>query len=108
MRTTFLTVQLVDHEVRVARALDVVARDDAEERRRRLAACEPFVSDVRVADGEMCAIPAWKYVALEAATAPEVDGPSTARTLLSATNFCASDCAGARALLDRRVAERRA
>src|SRR5471032_2602175 len=56
---------------------------------------EPFVRSVRVADGETCAIPAWKYVWLEAATAPEVDGPRIATTLLSATNFCASACAGA-------------
>ena len=47
----------------------------------------PWVSDVRVADGEMWAIFAWKYVALDAATAPDVDGPSTTRTLLSATYF---------------------
>ena len=31
-----LRVELVDHEVRVGRALDVVARHDPEERRRRL------------------------------------------------------------------------
>src|SRR3954470_16110078 len=43
----------------------------------------------------MCAIFACRYVLLDAATAPEVDGPSTTRTLLSATYFCASDCAGA-------------
>ena len=55
----------------------------------------PLVSDVRVADSEMCAIPAWKYVSLEAATAPEVDGPIIPMTLLSATYFCASACAGA-------------
>ena len=40
-------------------------------------------------------MPAWPYVALEAATAPEVDGPMIATTLLSATYFCARDCAGA-------------
>ena len=56
---------------------------------------EPFVNDVRVADGEMCAIPAAKYVALVAATAPEVAGPITATTLWSATYFCASAWAGA-------------
>ena len=50
---------------------------------------------VRVADGETCASPASKYVWLEAATAPEVEGPRIATTRLSATNFCASDCAGA-------------
>src|SRR3954447_1648341 len=55
----------------------------------------PCVSDVRVADGEMCAIFAWKYVVLDAATAPEVDGPRTTSTLGFATYFCASACAGA-------------
>src|SRR6185312_4653527 len=43
----------------------------------------------------MCAMPAWPYVVLEAATAPEVDGPRIARTLLSPTYFCASVCATA-------------
>ena len=55
----------------------------------------PFVSDVRVADSEMWAMPAAWYVLLDAATAPEVDGPMTATTDLSATYFCASVCAGA-------------
>jgi hypothetical protein len=50
----------------------------------------PFVSDVRVADGEMCAMPAAASVWLVAATAPDVDGPSTATTFLSETYFCAS------------------
>ena len=54
----------------------------------------PFVRDVRVADGEMCARPAAKSVVLDAATAPDVDGPMTATTFLSATYFCASDGAG--------------
>ena len=54
-----------------------------------------MVSDVRVADGEMCAIPAWKYAVLDAATAPEVDGPRTAITFGSPMNFCATDWAGA-------------
>src|SRR5712691_205731 len=57
--------------------------------------CGPFVSEVLVADGETWAMPAWKYVWLEAATAPDVDGPRMAITLLSATNFCARLCAGA-------------
>src|SRR5947208_759352 len=43
----------------------------------------------------MCAMPAWAYVALDAATAPEVDGPMIPTTALSATNFCAAACAGA-------------
>src|SRR5437764_5533906 len=43
----------------------------------------------------MCAIFAWKYVELDAATAPDVDGPSSTSTLLSATYFWASACAGA-------------
>src|SRR3954453_20453834 len=43
----------------------------------------------------MCAIFAEKYVELDAATAPDVDGPSTTRTLLSATYFWARACAGA-------------
>src|SRR6476646_8748980 len=43
----------------------------------------------------MWAIPAAAYVLLDAATAPEVDGPITATTFLSATNFCAKVCAGA-------------
>src|SRR3954470_8379822 len=43
----------------------------------------------------MCAIFAWKYDELDAATAPEVDGPRTTSTLLSAMYFWASDCAGA-------------
>src|SRR5882762_678942 len=43
----------------------------------------------------MCAIFAWKYVVLDAATAPDVDGPSSTRTLLSATYFWARACAGA-------------
>src|SRR5260221_1204344 len=43
----------------------------------------------------MCASPAAKYVWLDAATAPEVDGPRIPTTLLSATYFCASACAGA-------------
>ena len=55
----------------------------------------PFVSDVRVADGEMCGTPAAKYVWLVAATAPEVAGPITATTFWSATYFCANACAGA-------------
>src|SRR4051812_25881335 len=41
----------------------------------------------------MCAIPALKYAALEAATPPEVDGPITASTFGSEMNFCATDCA---------------
>ena len=40
-------------------------------------------------------MPAWKYVLLDAATAPEVDGPITATTCGSATNFCAAAWAGA-------------
>src|SRR3954447_414902 len=55
----------------------------------------PCVRVVRVADSEMCAMPAWKYVLLEAATAPEVEGPMMPTTLGSATNFCAAACAGA-------------
>ncbi len=43
----------------------------------------------------MCAIFAWKYDELEAATAPDVDGPRTTSTFLSATYFWASACAGA-------------
>src|SRR5262245_12944726 len=43
----------------------------------------------------MCAIPAWKYDLLDAATAPEVEGPMRPTTLWSATNFCAAACAGA-------------
>src|SRR5262245_8583284 len=43
----------------------------------------------------MWAIPAWKYVLLDAATAPEVDGPMTSTTFGSATNFCAAAWAGA-------------
>src|SRR5258705_4056102 len=43
----------------------------------------------------MCAIFAEKYVELDAATAPDVDGPSTTSTLLSATYFWARACAGA-------------
>src|SRR5437764_11270162 len=43
----------------------------------------------------MCAIFACAYVALEATTAPDVDGPMTASTLLSPTYFWASACAGA-------------
>src|SRR3954471_17999919 len=43
----------------------------------------------------MCARPAWKYVLVEATTAPDVDGPSNATTLLSPTYFWASACAGA-------------
>src|SRR6478609_10487160 len=43
----------------------------------------------------MCAIFAWKYDELEAATAPDVDGPRTTRTLLSAMYFWARACAGA-------------
>ena len=50
----------------------------------------PFVSDVRVADGEMCGTPAAKYVWLVAATAPDVAGPITATTRWSATYFCAN------------------
>jgi len=60
-----------------------------------VASFESFVSDVRVADGEMCAIPAWKYVSLDAATWPEAAGPMMATTLLSATYFCASVTVGA-------------
>src|SRR3954453_11718809 len=40
-------------------------------------------------------MPALKYAALDAATAPEVDGPITASTFWSAMNFCATVCAGA-------------
>src|SRR3954464_9485170 len=40
-------------------------------------------------------MPALKYAALDAATAPDVDGPITARTFWSAMNFCATVCAGA-------------
>src|SRR4051794_1229601 len=43
----------------------------------------------------MCAIFAWKYDVLDAATAPDVDGPSTTRTLLFAMYFCATACAAA-------------
>src|SRR3954465_12956029 len=43
----------------------------------------------------MCAIFAWKYDELDAATAPDVDGPRTTSTLLSAMYFWASACAGA-------------
>src|SRR5438876_10882650 len=51
---------------------------------------DPFVSEVRVAEGEMCARPAAKSVWLVAATAPDVDGPRMATTFLSAPYFCAS------------------
>ena len=50
----------------------------------------PFVSDVRVADGEMCATPAATSVWLV-----DVAGPITATTFWSATYFWASACAGA-------------
>ena len=52
-----LDVQAVDHEVRVRRALDVVAGDVTEERTAYPSNVPPtvFVSVVRVADGEMCA-----------------------------------------------------
>ena len=56
MITTFFTCSVLDHVVRVRRALDVVARDDAEERRRRLLRSSPASATVRVADGEMCAM----------------------------------------------------
>ena len=100
-----LHVQRVDHVARVRRALDVVARDVAEERRRRLTVSRPASGTVRVADGEMCAIPAWKYVVLDAATAPDVDGPRIATTLLSRDVLLRQRLRGGRALLDRRVAE---
>jgi hypothetical protein len=54
-----------------------------------------FVSVVRVADGEMCASFAAAYAFVDAATAPDVDGPRSARTLGVPMYFCASVCAGA-------------
>ena len=53
-----LRLELVDHVVRVGRALDVVAGHDAEERRRSPPWFAPLASGVRVADGEICAMPA--------------------------------------------------
>ena len=58
---------------------------------------------MRVADGEMCAIPAWKYVVLDAATAPEVDGPITPTTLAVRDELLRGGLGRCGALLDGRV-----
>src|SRR5579864_9387665 len=55
----------------------------------------PWDRSVRVADSETWVSEAASYVGLEAATAPEVDGPRMATTDLSETYFCASATAGA-------------
>src|SRR5690349_142137 len=54
-----------------------------------------YVRSVWVADGETDASPAAKNGLAVAPASPEVDGPSTATTLLSAMYFCASASAGA-------------
>ena len=104
MMTTFFTFSLLIMNLCVRRALDVVTGDDAEERRRRLRVARLW-SGTCASPTARCARSCLKYVVLDAATAPEVDGPSTPSTLLSPTYFCASVCAGAGALFDRRVAE---
>ena len=53
----------------------------------------PFVSDVRVADGEIWAMPAAVSAPLAAATPPEVAGPIVTRTLGSEMNFWATTTA---------------
>src|SRR5262245_23276976 len=50
----------------------------------------PYVSDVRVADGEMWAMPAAASALLADATAPDVAGPITATRRESAIIFCAT------------------
>src|SRR6185503_12111604 len=53
----------------------------------------PFVSDVRVADGEICAIPAAVSAPLADATPPDVAGPIATSTFGSEMNFCATTSA---------------
>ena len=50
----------------------------------------PCVSDVRVADGETCAMPAANSALLAEATAPDVAGPITATRRESAIIFWAT------------------
>src|SRR5438309_1605094 len=49
---------------------------------------------VRAAEGGGRTAPPANYVGDDAATAPDVDGPRMATTLLSPTYFCARACAG--------------
>ena len=91
-----LRLQLVGHVDRVGRALDVVARDDPEERRRRFAV-RPLVSDVRVADGEMCAMPAANQrVARRRPRRRTSPARSPPTSWESAMNFCATTSASPR------------
>ena len=53
----------------------------------------PLVSVVRVAEEEICTMPAELNVLLVAATEPEVEPPITPIMVLLATNFCATVCA---------------
>ena len=93
--TTFFTLQRLDHVVRVGRALDVVGRDDAEERR---------VASLVVALGQRrCGSPTARCAPCRPGSTscstrrprPRSTGRGSPTTLLSATYFCASVCAGA-------------
>ena len=88
-----LGVQLVRHEARIRRALDVVTRNDAEERTASPRGSSPSsaTSASRTARCAPCRPRSTRE--LDAATAPDVLGPITASTDLFAIIFCATVCA---------------
>ena len=66
-------------------------------RKNAFVACwlSPFVSVVRVADGDTCTRPACVSAVLVETTEPDVEPPTTATMFLSEMNFCATACASA-------------